>query len=355
MKTYGIRYLGSKRKLADFIDQFIADKCNDIKTAIDVFTGTTRIAQVLRTFQPDGIKTYTSDLSWASDAYAHAFVHNKENSHLQCYIDKLNNIKGHEGWISKNYCDVLGQDKKTKVRVWTPENGNKADAIRDYIETYNLEHWEKMTLITSLIFALNRVDNTSGFQETYLKEWQKKCFDNLRLELPPLLWHPLIRELPPIGKHFIGDALQIDYPEADLAYLDPPYNERDYSTYYHIWDSIVRWDKPEVGLATNRRIDRIASHDNYDTSLDSPWYSKSTAKVALGNLIDRLKVKYVIISYSNEGFISVEDLEELCYSKGEVDITKVDYDRYILSSEIRKGGDIPIKKNQELLFLIKKG
>ena len=69
----------------------------------------------------------------------------------------------------------------------------------------------------------------------------------------------------PIGEHYTGDALTIDYPPAALAYLDPPYSPHEYSTYYHIWDSIVRWDKPEVDMATNRRVDRCSHREEYAT------------------------------------------------------------------------------------------
>ena len=138
-----------------------------------------------------------------------------------------------------------------RIQVWKPHNGAKADAIREKIEAYRgMPYGDKMSLIASLIFALDKVDNTVGLQQAYLKDWKSKRVDeNLHLKLLP-------SPKGPAGSHITGDALKIVYPRAEIAYLDPPYTPADYSTYYHIWDSITRWDKPELTLKTNRRIDR---------------------------------------------------------------------------------------------------
>lgn len=98
IKTYGIQYLGSKAKI---INQIISltDKLN-IKTAIDVFSGTTCVAQA---FRQKGIRVLTSDLAEASRVYSNALVNQPNNSHLQEYIDEMNQLEGYEGWITENY------------------------------------------------------------------------------------------------------------------------------------------------------------------------------------------------------------------------------------------------------------
>ena len=102
----------------------------------------------------------------------------------------------------------------------------------------------------------------------------------------------------PTGQHITGDALTIEYPECEVAYIDPPYTEATYYSHYHIWDSVARWDKPEVALKTNRRIDRKARTDKFDDSMCSPWYSKSKAFDATDQLIKRLPVRYCMKVYS---------------------------------------------------------
>lgn len=353
-KTYGINYIGSKTYIIPYILNMIKTQINTpITRAIDVFSGTTRVAQA---FKKQGWHVTTSDLSWATSVYSGTWISNKKtNTHLQKYIDILNNLKGIDGWLTKNYCDAIGE-KNGIIRVWQPKNGGRADAIRDQIEVWKttgvLEKWEVDTLITSLIFALGRVDNTVGIQQAYLKEWCPRSFHDMKLELPEG-----VVDNQPIGTHFTGDCLTIPYESADIAYLDPPYSTHMYSTYYHIWDSIAAWDKPAVGLKTNRRIDRISAHESYDSKMSSLWNSKRAALNAFENLIDRLPVKYVIVSYNNESIVDIKKLFELFRKKyTNVLVQEIDHKRNIMS---QIGNLYPTTQitteNKEYLFLITKG
>lgn len=344
METYGVRYLGSKRLLVDYIIDLIDEKAPDALSVIDVFTGTTRVAQALRRRAFCGI---SSDLSWASSVYAGAFLENDNNKKLQRYIDELNSLEGYDGWLTSNYCEAKTDGSDKIIRVWKPKNGRKADAIRDKIETYELEDWEKKTLITSLIFALETVDNTIGLQQAYLKDWCSRADKDLFLSLPPSIDGP-------IWRHIEGDALSINYPEAEVAYLDPPYTGAVYSTYYHIWDSIARWDKPETCLNTNRRKDRSFSSKDADTSMQSPWNYKKDALPAFKTLLERLPVKHIIISYSDESLISKDEMLEMLSKYKKVDLREIEYKRHLMS-KIGNGADEKASmKNTEYLFYCEK-
>ena len=352
-KTSGVKYIGSKAALVPSILKIVEEwiPAEERRSMLDVFTGTTRVAQA---FKAKGWSVTTSDLSWASSCYSNTWIGNGgSNAHLQAKIDLLNALPGVDGWITKNYCDVKGQDDSI-VRVWQAKNGRRADAIRNQIELWfqegSLQLWERDTLITSLILALDKVDNTVGVQQAYLKTWCTRSSLDLKLELPVLLPGPQ-------GAHLQGDALRLPYPKADLAYLDPPYSSHSYATYYHIWDSIVKWDQPEVGLKTNRRVDRISKHGAYDADMESQWNSKKGALAAFEKLIDRLPVKWVLVSYSNESLVEIEKLETLFAKYPFVTPVKIDYERNIMSqignaslSSKEKETPGPV----EYLFLIQK-
>lgn len=339
-KTYGVKYIGSKNKINPYI-QNIVDSLSGVDTVIDCFTGTTRVAQL---FKMMGKTVITSDKSWAAEAYAHTFIANKgSNRHLQDIIDHFNHIKPVEGWLTSNYCDVVTDDGGV-VKVWQRKNGMVADAIRDEIETLDLEYWEKMTLITSLIFALDRVDSTVGVQQAYLKKWSARSYNDMMLTLPIVVPEPQ-------GQHFTGDCLDIDYPTADLAYLDPPYSAHSYSTYYHIWDSVFAWDKPEVGLKTNRRVDRIGR----DNTMKSSWNVKKDVLPSTISLIDKLDCRYILMSYSDESLIDRHDLTNALSSMGNVEVIEVDYDRNIMC-RIGNAENKQDKKtkNKEMLILLER-
>ena len=348
METTGIKYIGSKSGLLDQIISLVKARVvtppGRLPKMIDAFTGTTRVAQA---FRQEGWATQTSDLSWASEFYARAFLHTNTNTHLAPLLERLMKLAPKKGWLTTNYCDVVSA-KGTSVRVWQMHNGEKADAIRDEIERLGptISVNDKATLVTSLILALDKVDNTVGIQQAYLKQWCTRSYNQLQLVLPPVA----TLANPPPSKHYVGNTLEIDYESADLAYLDPPYSSHTYFTYYHIWDSIARWDKPEVGLGTNRRIDRVSKADEFDPSMASPWNSKATALKAFETLIRRLPTRYVLISYNNESLVAIEDLIALSRKLGKTHVEEIDYKRNIMSQI--GNGEVGATRNTEYLILI---
>jgi len=279
-----------------------------------------------------GWSVQSSDLSWASEAYAEAFLKRTAESgvRIPALIEILNNVVPKPGWITKNYCDVSGTTGGL-VRMWKPVNGKKADAIRERIESWeaigHINRHEAMILNCSLIFALDKVDNSVGIQQAYLKEWAKRTDDDLTLRDPPYSQGIT-------ATHQIGSCLDLTYEQADVAYLDPPYSAHSYSTYYHIWDSITRWDKPEVSLTTNRRLDRVAGTDGFDKKMVSLWNSKKTALDAFITLCKKLPVRWIVVSYNNESIIPMKTLmERLAAEFGADKVSKEDraYRRNIMS------------------------
>jgi adenine-specific DNA-methyltransferase len=354
METSGIKYIGSKFNLLEPIinlaKSYIPITPGKTPSMIDVFTGTTRVAQA---FRQAGWETQTSDLSWASETYAETFLQMNKNTHLEPLIETLNKTKPKTGWLTKNYCDARSEKGNNVVRVWQPKNGQKADAIRDAIEIIKLNgkklsKQEKSTLVSALIFGLDKVDNTVGIQQAYLKKWCSRSYNDLPLKLPTVI----TIQNPPKSKHYVGNCLSIKYEPADLAYIDPPYSSHTYFSYYHIWDSIARWDKPEVGLKTNRRIDRVTSADEYDEEMSSPWNSKIHALEAFNKLFTRLPVKYLLVSYSNESLVPINDLIALARKHGKILVQEIDYRRNIMSQI--GNGEVGGKYNKEYLILIKK-
>lgn len=342
IETTGVKYLGSKLKLLPHIGSAIESL--NIKSAVDVFTGTTRVAQYLR---GNGIVTDTSDLSWAATMYANTFVHSKKNTHLQKYVDEMNKLSGIVGWLSSNYCGSVPQtDAKGDGRCFQLKNAMKADAARDYVEALSIDAWEKATLVTSIILALDAVDNTVGVQQAYLKEWCTRSHNDIVFKLPSIIDGP-------VGNHFEGDCLKVKYGSYDLAYYDPPYSPHSYSTYYHIWDSISKWDKPETGLKAKRRIDRVAKSDKYDSSMESPWNSAKKALQATETLLKRIDAKHHLLSYSNESLIKQDDLLKMCNTIGKTTLLEIDYKRNIMSQIGNAGKDAEKnQKNKELLVLV---
>ena len=357
METRGVKYIGSKASLVDIIYSFVAEHLPlaSNTTLIDVFTGTTRVAQA---FRSKGWQVATSDLSWASEAYSHAFILRTADSGAKVpqFIDTLRALEPKSGWITTNYCDVVSASGGV-VKMWKPTNGQKADAMRDQIAAWEADgtctHHEAMILVACLVFALDKVDSSVGVQQAYLKNWAARASNVLDLVDLPF-------PSGPAGSHIIGNALTNEYQAATVAYLDPPYSAHSYATYYHIWDSITRWDKPAVGLKTNRRIDRVASAEEHDDSMDSGWNSKRTALTSFVSLVAKLPVKYVVISYNDESLVPLDTL--ISTLKGvyaTVIVKKIPYKRNIMAQignaaeAIAEGAEAKTENNEVLIWIVK--
>lgn len=334
--TQGVKYIGSKAALTSHITEIVQRLCPR-GTLIDVMTGTTRVAQA---FKALGWSIITSDLAWASECYAQAFLSDTPRDHLIALEPVLNALPGQNGWITRTYCDVPNEAGGT-VRVWQPKNGRRADAIREYIQNADLTDSDKKVLVASLILALDKVDNTVGVQQAYLKDWCERSNNDMTFSVP------VVQGPPCTHKHLTGDCLQLDYPPADVAYVDPPYSAHSYGTYYHIWDSIARWDKPPVLLTTHRRADRVGA----DQAMRSLWNSKKTAGQAFEQLFSRLPVKYIIVSYNNESLLTLTDLLAICNKTGMTTVHELPYRRHIMS-QIGNAEKNPNKKKTNIEYLI---
>lgn len=194
-----------------------------------------------------------------------------------------------------------------------------------------LEDWEYHTLITSLIMALDEVQNSQGHSRAFFRDFKTVPASQrpLHLRLPSLLGHPNIainmsdeefQSTYPIGAHRTGNVLDVEYVEfvkhhnggkKILGYLDPPYTTFvQYDLFYHIWDSVFKWDKPTVAGATNRRSDRMSTNGNYN--LKSDWTKKNGAKDAFIQLFRQLDfVDVFVVSYSDESILTHKDMIDI--------------------------------------------
>ncbi len=336
-----IKYIGSKKKLRGIILDAIR-RLPGVKTVFDVFSGAGHVSYACK---EAGYRVISNDYAAYAHAIATCYIQaDREKFYHEAakIIRDLNQIKPKHGYFTEIFCE--------KSRFFQPKNGMKIDAIRDRIEELGLS-WElKAILLTSLIEAADKVDSTVGVQMAYLKQWAPRSYKDIRLEVPPLLPRS------PFGE---GMAMRLDAIEAakkvghvDVAYIDPPYNQHSYLANYHIWETLVLWDKPPVYGKACKRIDV--------RSRKSLFNSKKSAKMALSNLVKNLDCDHLIISFNNEGFLGVDDIFEIMekdFEASSISSISVDYRRYIGSKigvynlEGKKVGKEGPSRNKEYLFV----
>ncbi|MFA6596025.1 MAG: DNA adenine methylase [Bacilli bacterium] len=353
--TQGIKYAGSKLKILPYIVEIISD-LKDVKKVLDGFTGTTRVAQA---FAQLGYDVTASDISAWSEVFANCYLKsNKPDKFYQDIISHLNNLKGYDGWYTKHYGGELTGDDKRPFQV---KNTRKLDAIRDEIEKLNLEWVDKCVILASLIYALDSVDSTLGHYVAYLAKWSPRSHNNLILKLPKRFKcegnHTVIRS-------DIFDTISDD--SYDLAYFDPPYGSNNekmppsrvrYASYYHIWTTIIKHDKPTVFGKVNRRED---SRDLVAASIFEEFRKDDNgsfvAMQALRKLIKETKARYILLSYSSGGRATKQELNDIINESGKMlKAVEIDYKKNVMGNMrwtnewINSDG-----KYHEYLFLMEK-
>ena len=353
--TQGIKYAGSKLKILPYIVEIISD-LKDVKKVLDGFTGTTRVAQA---FAQLGYDVTASDISAWSEVFANCYLKsNKPDKFYQDIISHLNGLKGYDGWYTKHYGGELTGDDKRPFQV---KNTRKLDAIRDEIEKLNLEWVDKCVILASLIYALDSVDSTLGHYVAYLAKWSPRSHNNLILKLPKRFKcegnHKVIRS-------DIFDTIADD--SYDLAYFDPPYGSNNekmppsrvrYASYYHIWTTIIKHDKPTVFGKANRRED---SRDLVAASIFEEFRKDDNgsfvAMQALRKLIKETKARYILLSYSSGGRATKQELNDIINESGKMlKAVEIDYKKNVMGNMrwtnewINSDG-----KYHEYLFLMEK-
>ena len=303
-----IKYLGSKRTLVPLLSNIAA--AAQAKTALDLFTGTTRVA---KSFKEQGIHVTAVDTASYSEVFAKTWIELDANavnqSEFTGAIAELNALPGKSGYFTKMVCE--------DARYFQPQNGERIDAIRDFIELTYSDSWLYHPLLAALLLAADRVDSTAGVQMAYLKQWSRRSSSALKLTDPGLMAGA--------GRAIRGDALEVapKLETVDIAYLDPPYNQHRYFANYHIWETLVRWDAPEGYGIANKRTD-VRTPDT-----KSKFNSKPAMPKAMRELMQTVKAETVVLSYNNEAWLNRDELIEMCQARGHVEIMDVDFKRYI--------------------------
>ena len=329
-----IKYLGSKRVLLPRILEQI-EPLEGVRTVLDLFSGTARVGHALKA---RGYRVHANDHNAYAATLATCYVAADRDvwgARAERLIAELNLLPGAPGWFTETCCE--------RARYLQPKNGARVDAIRERIAALALERELEAIALVSLMEAADRVDSTTGVQMAYLKRWATRSFQPLRLRMPDLL--------PGAGSASCLDALEAaGQNEADLAYLDPPYNQHSYLGNYHVWESLVRWDKPEVyGVAMKRTDVR---------ERPSAFNRRGEIEAAFRAVVAAARARWLLVSFSDEGHLSPGAVEAMLAERGPVTKVEMPYKRYvghqigIYSPGGVKVGTPGHAKNREMLFLV---
>jgi len=360
--TEGIKYTGSKLRLLPYILQ-LAHKVNP-RSVFDGFAGTTRVSQA---FAQTGYQVVANDIAVWSKTFGLCYLKNKHDKvYYQEIIAHLNALEGRDGWFTENYGGIPNGSTSSRLnglkRPWQIHNTRKLDAIREEIDRLNLGEVEKSVLLTSLILALDQVDNTLGHFASYLEDWSPRSYNTMRLTVPALIYSEQEHQV------YNDDIFNVlDRVQTDLAYFDPPYGSNNekmppsrvrYAAYYHLWTTICLNDRPSLFGKAGRRVD---SSDSIAGSEFEEFRQSATnrfiAVEAIERLLKQTKAKHIILSYSSGGRATAEELHGILTQSGKMlEVEKVDYRRNVMATmrwthEWVRDDE---RNNYEYLFLLEK-
>ena len=315
-----LNYIGSKKSLLSFLDYVISkvikrlDKPSQDISFFDGFAGTGIVSKYFN--RKYNFKTFANDLEYYS------YIISYSNLKV-CYLDKLEQIindlnkivkTNNENYklITENY-SISGKEKRM---FWTKQNANKADAIIERINNIDINPDEKIFLIASLITSLDKVANTASVYEAYLKQFKKSA--SVLFELKPVHSDRNInQEQNNVYNNDINSNILDN--EYDIVYLDPPYNERQYGSNYNALNYVAKYDS---SLEIYGKAGLIKNYNK------SKFCSKLSAEQEFNNIIQKIKSKYIMISYNNEGIINQDAFIEILKKKGRVTLYKKVYKKF---------------------------
>jgi len=330
-----MNYIGSKLSLLEFLEESInkvVDKNCDV--FCDLFAGT---GVVGRHFKKKGYKIIANDIQYYSYVLNRHYIGNhkelkffklieeipelkkidlKDRKNFVCSY--LSDIRGVKGFIYKNYCFGGTKDKKEQRQYFSDGNAKRCDGIRQKIEKWKTENLissdEYYFLITSLIESVDKYANTASVYGAFLKKLKKTAQNSLIMKPAELI----INEQE--HKVFNEDINEVSKKvKGDILYLDPPYNHRQYATNYHLLETIAKYDNPKIHGKTGLR-----DYENQKSSYCSRVQVKKTFK----DLILKAKVRYIFLSYNNEGLMTLDDIREIMSLRGKYGHFTKEYNRF---------------------------
>ncbi len=325
------RYIGNKQKLLDWIFSIIKQDCKNVKSFTDIFAGTGIVSSVAINEYKEVVLNdflYSNNIIYKAFFEQKSFDEDKINNIIRNY-NNINSDDLEENYFSKNFGGKYFSHNSARIIGFIREN------IEENKE--NLTDKEYSILIASLLYSVDKIANTVGHYDAYFKKHhiEDKFF---------------LKPIEPIKSSnkisiFKEDANKlVNQINTDLVYIDPPYNSRQYSRFYHVLENLTKWNKPKLhGVALKPEPENMSD------------YCRVSAKKRLYELVHSIKTKYFAVSYNNtynsksnssKNKITLEEIQEILNSIGTTKIYEKEHQQF-------NTGKTEFDNHREYLFITK--
>lgn len=314
MKINNRRYIGSKTSLLSNIGDVISKHFKNTKfTLADIFSGTGIVAEY---FYEKGNKVIANDILYSNYVSYMTWLSNGsfDKEKINRLIEEYSNIEPNT--LKENYFSITFGNK-----YFHNNDAKIIGYIRENLESKkkDLTEREYYIVLSSLIYETDKIANTCGHFESFLNKVPVEKGVKLRV---PEIFESENND----NEIYCMDANELAKKiKADVVYIDPPYNARQYVNFYHVLENLARWEKPSELEGNSMKFKR--NHLKSD-------YSRSKAPVVFKDLIDNLDTELIVVSYNNtynarsgasNNKISEEQLLDILKSKGKVTRHEIKY------------------------------
>ena len=324
------RYTGSKYKLLEWIEELVLENCEG-ESFFDVFAGTGVVSAHMSKHYK---KVIMNDFLFSNEIIYKAFFGNGEyrENVIEEYREQFQKINPNgiqDNYFSENFGG----------KYFSKNDAKLIGEIREQIQELegSLSDREYCILLASLVYSMDKVANTVGHYDAYRK------IENIKDRFVFELIHPE----KPSDKFSIYrmDANElVREVKADIAFIDPPYNSRQYSRFYHVLENVVQWKKPQLeGTALKPQAENMSE------------YCRNSAPEVFADLIKNIHVKYIVVTYNNtynskssssKNKITLEEIQDILSSKGQTAI-------YEKKHQCFNAGKTEFDDHKEFVFITK--
>ena len=329
-----LNYIGSKKTLFNNILNVCQKNIPSLSTCVfsDLFAGTGTVGFNMKSHCQQII---ANDLEYYSYIINYALLKCLYTNQLEILINQCNQLEPiNDGLMYKNY----SPNDNCERMFFTNDNAQKCDAIRLYIHNLYIDNKITMDeyyfLVASLIVSMDKVANTSSVYGAYLKKYKSSAKKELILK--PIHTNQLV---PDINNEVYNENIEtfVIGKQFDIVYLDPPYNQRQYSSNYSPLNYIAMYNE---SIELTGKTGLIKDYNK------STFCSKPNVKKSFQDLINNLNCNYIILSYNNEGLLKVGEIKEILCHKGNVILYKKQYNKFKAQSKVKD------KKVEEYIWFV---
>ena len=344
-----MRFIGNKTQLLNNIKEIVDKHAHDANSFCDIFSGTASVARYFKQWY----EVYSNDVLYFSYCLQRATIQNPNKPQFNKLIEATGISQPIYFFndMPTQDMEVLEQKKRLFQNNYAPLGGRMyltdSNALRIDFSRNKIEEWRNLGLlcddeyyylVASVIEGIPYVSNIAGTYGAFNKRWDPRTSKVFELIDLPVTYNGRN------NKSYNRDGVSLlKEIHADILYVDPPYNERQYLPNYHVLETAAKYDFPEIRGVTGQRPYDIQKSD---------FCSKHKVVKAFDSLLENADAKHIILSYNTDGIMTLEEIEKTMKKHGipsTFEITYIPYRRFKSRSEMTR-----IDGLREMLVYIQK-